>query len=81
MSADATTPPELADAQAAFARGDFRGARAAARRALTGEAGPTPEVRAAAEELLARLAPDPWARRWAWLTLVTLALVCWQYFH
>jgi hypothetical protein len=56
---EATPPAEvvLDEAEAAFERGDWRAARALARRALVG---PDPTRAQAASRMLARFAPDPW---------------------
>jgi hypothetical protein len=65
-------PPALLPALARFERGDFRGATALAR-ALLADA--DPEVQGAARDLLARMAPDPWALRLGLLALALLAIV------
>jgi hypothetical protein len=57
---------------AAFDRGDFVAAAAAARPLVDS---PDPEVQAAARALLDRLAPDPWAIRLGLLAVIALALV------
>jgi hypothetical protein len=66
----------LSDAQARFARGDFLGARLAAEREL---AAGGPDQQAAARDLLARLAADPWALRFGLIILAVLALVAGLY--
>ena len=65
-------PPALAAALTHFERGDFRAATAEAQRLV---AASDPEVKAAAEALLARMAPDRWALRLGLLALALLALV------
>ena len=72
-------PPELVPALAAFERGDFRSATSLARGVLAATPAPSTEVRAAANELLARMAPDPWAVRIAVAALVLLAVVAGLY--
>jgi hypothetical protein len=66
-------PPELMPALARFERGDFRGARQELEALLARK--PAPETASAGRELLARLAPDPWAVHLGLGTLVLLLLV------
>ena len=74
-AATAPAPPPPAavlPALAMFERGDWAGATA---RARVLAADPDPAVQAAAQDLLARMAPDPWAFRVGLLALTLLAIV------
>src|SRR5262245_61439055 len=66
-------PPELVPAHEAFARGDFRTARAAATALLATK--PTSDLDAAARALIARMAPDPWVLRIGVAAIALIVLV------
>jgi hypothetical protein len=70
-------PPELVPAESAFARGDFRAARALTDQLLS--AHPSPEIEAAARALQARMAVDPWAFRIALAAAGVLAVIIGAY--
>lgn len=70
--------PELAKLTVAFERGDFRSVGSGAK-ALIG-ATQNPEVKAAAEDLLLRIQPDPLVLRfWVIAVVVFMFLVTWSY--
>lgn len=66
----------MAAALASFERGDWVAATAEARRLL---ADPDPQVQTAARDLMARMAPDPWAIRVGLLALALLVIVAVTY--
>jgi hypothetical protein len=70
-------PPEaVLPALASFERGDWVAATAEGRRLLSD---PDPLVQTAARDLLARMAPDPWAIRAGLLSLALLAIIAITY--
>jgi hypothetical protein len=69
-------PAELLPALAAFERGDWVAASAAASGLLSH---PEPAVQAAARQVLDRMAPDPWAIRAGLLSLALLAIIAVTY--
>ncbi len=71
--------PDLAPAQALFARGDFRNARQELNRLLA--AAPSPELAAEARTLMANLTTDPWALRLGLAALAVLLLTALTYLH
>lgn len=66
-------PIELAPALESFRRGDFARAAAQARTLLASS--PGPDLIAATQTFLRRMAPDPWALRIGIITATLLALV------
>ncbi len=70
-------PPGVAPALELLERGDHRGARRLLQGLLAQE--PPPEVRAAAQELQARLAPDPRALAVGLATAALIALLVVHY--
>lgn len=72
--------PELNRLVGAFERGDFRAVREGATR--LSETATDPAVKAAAQDLLQRIQPDPLVR-WFWVVavLVFTFLVAWSYFQ
>lgn len=70
--------PQLAKLTAAFERGDYRSVGLGAK-ALVGSTS-DPEVKAAAEDLLLRIQPDPMVLRfWVIAVVVFMFLVTWSY--
>jgi hypothetical protein len=75
--ASAPSPPELAPAETAFERGDFRAARQLTDQLLA--ARPSAEVESAARSLQSRMAVDPWAFRIALSSAALLAVIIGAY--
>jgi hypothetical protein len=75
--APAPLPTELAPAQAALDRGDFRQARQLVAAILAAD--PSPEVATAARALQAVTENDPWALRFGLIAAGVLALVIGAY--
>jgi hypothetical protein len=65
-------PAALLPALASFERGDLVAAGQQARLLVEN---PDPDIQSAARELLARMAPDPWAVRFGLLALALLVLL------